>query len=76
MSTSLDQLAAWLAAPEGPRLEFKEAKNTFHFDKLVEYCVAVANEGGGVIILGATTDRRPRRGRPSSFCDHAVRGDP
>lgn len=60
MPTSLDQLAAWLAAPEGPRLEFKEAKNNFHFEKLVEYCVAVANEGGGVIILGAT-DRRPRR---------------
>ena len=60
MPTTLDQLAAWLAAPEGPRLEFKEAKGGFHFDKLVDYCVAVANEGGGVIILGAT-DRRPRR---------------
>ena len=57
--TSLDQLAVWLAAPEGPRLEFKEAKTNFHFEKLVDYCVALANEGGGTIILGAT-DRRPR----------------
>ena len=49
----------WLAEPEGVRLEFKEAKNNFHFDKLVDYCVALANEGGGKIILGVT-DRRPR----------------
>jgi ATP-dependent DNA helicase RecG len=60
MPTTLDQLAAWLAAPEGPRLEFKEAKGGFHFDKLVDYCVAVANESGGVIILGVS-DRWPRR---------------
>ena len=60
MPTSSEQLAVWLAAPEGPRLEFKEAKSNFHFEKLVEYSVALANEGGGVIILGVT-DRRPRR---------------
>ena len=29
------------------------------FDKLVNYCVALANEGGGKIILGVT-DERPR----------------
>ena len=60
MNTSPEQLAVWLAAPEGPRLEFKEAKSNFHFEKLVDYSVALANEGGGVIILGVT-DRRPRR---------------
>lgn len=48
MPTTLAQLAAWLDAPEGPRLEFKEAKTNFHFEKLVDYCVALANEGGGV----------------------------
>ena len=58
--TSLEQLAVWLNTAEGTRLEFKEAKTNFHFEKLVDYCVALANEGGGVIILGAT-DRRPRR---------------
>lgn len=60
MSTSREQLQDWLAEPEGTRLEFKEAKQNYQFDKLVEYCVALANEGGGKIILGVT-DRRPRR---------------
>ena len=59
MSTSREQLLQWLTEPEGVRLEFKEAKHNFHFDKLVEYCVALANEGGGKIIFGVT-DRRPR----------------
>lgn len=58
--TSREQLQNWLAEPEGTRLEFKEAKQNYHFDKLVAYCVALANEGGGKIILGVT-DRRPRR---------------
>jgi ATP-dependent DNA helicase RecG len=60
MQTTADQLQHWLAEPEGVGLEFKEAKQNYHFDKLVEYCVALANEGGGKIILGVT-DRRPRR---------------
>ena len=32
----------------------------FHFETLVRYCVALANEGGGQIIL-AVTDQLPRR---------------
>ncbi len=36
------------------------AKQNDQFDKLLEYCVALANAGGGKIILGVT-DRRPRR---------------
>ena len=60
MSTPVEQLRHWLTEPEGTRLEFKEAKRNYHFNKLVEYCVALANEGGGKIILGVT-DRRPRR---------------
>jgi ATP-dependent DNA helicase RecG len=60
MSTTHEQLQHWLAEPEGTRLEFKEAKQNYHFEKLVEYCVALANEGGGKIVLGVT-DRRPRR---------------
>lgn len=58
--TTPEQFQRWLAAPEGPRLEFKSATGGFHFDKLVDYCVALANEGGGPIILGVT-DRRPRQ---------------
>ena len=60
MPTTREQLQHWLTEPEGTNLEFKEAKQNFHFEKLVEYCVALANEGGGKIILGVT-DRRPRR---------------
>jgi len=60
MPTAAEQLQHWLAEPEGVRLEFKEAKQNYHFEKLVEYCVALANEGGGKIIFGVT-DRRPRR---------------
>ena len=59
MPTTPEQLQQWLTEPEGVRLEFKEAKNRYDFDRLVHYCVALANEGGGKIILGVT-DRRPR----------------
>lgn len=58
--TSSELLEQWLKEPEGSNFEFKEAKQNFHFDKLLEYCVALANEGGGKIILGVT-DSRPRR---------------
>lgn len=56
----MTDLAAWLSEPEGERLEFKEARRNYHFEKLVDYCVALANEGGGRIVLGVS-DRRPRR---------------
>jgi len=58
--TTAEQIARWLSAPEGERLEFKSARNNYQFDKLVDYCVALANEGGGIILLGAT-DERPRQ---------------
>lgn len=58
--TTAAQFQEWLDAPEGRQLEFKSATGGFHFDKLVDYCVAIANEGGGWIILGVT-DRRPRQ---------------
>lgn len=45
---------------EGENLEFKEAKSDFAFDKLAKYGSALANEGGGKLVLGVT-DRRPRR---------------
>jgi ATP-dependent DNA helicase RecG len=45
---------------EDEHLEFKEAKQRFDFEKLVKYCAALANEGGGRMILGVT-DARPRR---------------
>ena len=56
MNTALDSL---IAEPEGERLEFKEAKKDFDFGRLAKYCSAMANEGGGKIVLGVS-DKRPR----------------
>jgi ATP-dependent DNA helicase RecG len=61
MSTTIAQLDLWRAAPsEHQRLEFKEAKNQFAKEKVYEYCVALANEGGGHLVLGVA-DEKPRR---------------
>jgi len=57
--TSPEQFEKILSAPEGTRLEFKAARTSYEFDKLVNYCVALANERGGTMILGVT-DKRPR----------------
>lgn len=59
MTVTLARLAEWIASPENEHLEFKEAKNRLDFDVLVKYCAALANEGGGIIILGVT-DKPPR----------------
>lgn len=48
------------ARSENEHLEFKEAKNRFDFEKLVGYCVALANERGGKMILGVS-DKPPRK---------------
>ena len=53
----LEQLNDWMAAPEDGHLELKEAKNRYDFEELVKYCAALANEGGGRIILGVTDAR-------------------
>lgn len=58
---TLDTLNRWLTAPaESEHLEFKEAKQQFDTTKLLRYCVALANEGGGHLVLGVS-DRPPRR---------------
>ncbi|MCK4303760.1 MAG: putative DNA binding domain-containing protein [Candidatus Eisenbacteria sp.] len=58
-SPTLEQLQRWLIDAEDERLEFKEAKTQFDSDRLTKYCVALANEGGGHIVLGVT-DKQPR----------------
>ncbi len=55
----LAELEAIMASKEGENLEFKEAKTKYDFEKLVKYCTALANEGGGRIVFGIT-DKRPR----------------
>jgi len=57
---TIEQLEKLMSSNEGEHLEFKEAKKSYEFDKLVTYCAALANEGGGKVILGVT-DKRPRR---------------
>ncbi|MEP6778356.1 MAG: ATP-binding protein [Gemmatimonadaceae bacterium] len=59
MSTSAAEFAGLLSAAENSRIEFKTAENRYDFEKLVQYVVAIANEGGGQIILGVN-DVRPR----------------
>jgi predicted HTH transcriptional regulator len=60
MRTTPEQINLWRQAPsESQRLEFKEAKQQFDTRKLSEYCVAIANEGGGVLMLGVA-DQPPR----------------
>jgi len=60
MDNSPSQLQKWMDSKEDEHLEFKEAKQNFHFDKLVKYCAALANEGGGRMVLGVT-DKIPRQ---------------
>ena len=60
MNERIQQLEHWMQARENEHLEFKEAKQDYDFEELVKYCVALANEGGGKMILGVT-DKMPRR---------------
>ncbi len=58
---TLDTLTRWLSvSAESEHLELKEAKRQFDTNKLLRYCVALANEGGGHLVLGVT-DKPPRR---------------
>ena len=60
MATTADQIDVWRSTPrETPNLEFKESKYNFDQDTLFRYCVALANEGGGYLVLGMT-DAPPR----------------
>jgi ATP-dependent DNA helicase RecG len=61
MVTTRAQIDLWLKSPsEHQRLEFKEAKNQFDNTKLYKYCVALANEGGGILLLGVN-NKPPRK---------------
>lgn len=61
MTTTPEQIDLWRQSrSEHQRLEFKEAKTQFDNRKLYEYCVALANEGGGYLLLGIA-DKPPRQ---------------
>ena len=60
MNATVEQLQLWMVGKENEFLEFKEARSGFETDKLTQYCCALANEGGGHMILGIT-DKIPRQ---------------
>lgn len=58
---TFDILNKWLArSSEDEHLEFKEAKQQYDGTKLLKYCVALANERGGHLVLGVS-DKSPRQ---------------
>lgn len=60
MTTTTVQIDIWRgSASETQNLEFKEASNQYDTRKLCRYCVAIANEGGGHLVLGIA-DKPPR----------------
>lgn len=60
MTVTSAQIDIWRGlASETQNLEFKEAGNQYDTRKLCRYCVAIANEGGGHLVLGIA-DKPPR----------------
>lgn len=56
--TTIEEFDRWLKLLEGRNIEFKKAEFSFSKDKdLPDYCAALANEGGGRLILGVNNDR-------------------
>lgn len=60
MAIDIGTIDAWLSQKENEHIEFKAASNSFDFDKLAQYCCALANEGGGSIVFGID-DMIPRK---------------
>ena len=60
MTPAGQEFDGWLQGKENEHLEFKEAKSRYDFEELVKYSAALANEGGGKVILGVT-DKKPRQ---------------
>ena len=58
--TTPNDIRRYISLPsETNNIEFKAATKSFDDDKLYKYCVAIANCGGGCLILGVT-DKKPR----------------
>ena len=61
--TTVQQLDAWRALKsETANVEFKAARDSYDYQQLCEYCVAISNEGGGVLILGVGDKLNPADG--------------
>jgi len=57
---TIELINKWLNMEEDEHVEFKEAKNQIDSRELAEYCIALANEGGGHLVLGISR-QRPRQ---------------
>lgn len=60
MTVSQEQITAWLNAKEDTHVEFKSAREQMDSQDIVNYCVALSNEGGGHLVLGITPKIRRR----------------
>jgi ATP-dependent DNA helicase RecG len=59
--TTIEELETLIAAARETReLEFKSARENYDIESTMQYCVALANEGGGKLVLGVT-NAHPRR---------------
>lgn len=67
MNAMIDEIYSLMKKRENAHLEFKEAKNNYDSDRLTQYCCALANEGGGKLILGIS-DKLPRTIVGSQAC--------
>ncbi len=55
---TLDELKILLQSSENEHIEYKEASKQYDLKKLMKYCVAFANEGGGRLVLGVNDQRQ------------------
>jgi predicted HTH transcriptional regulator len=46
----------WIQTDEDEHCEFKEAKSSLSYITLVNYCIALSNEGGGCLVLGVVLE--------------------
>src|SRR5260221_6600494 len=51
-----DSFQSLISSQEGEALELKEAKENFSLTHFSDYSAAIANEGGGKLILGVNND--------------------
>lgn len=73
MPVDLATLRSWLKSPEHERLEFKAARRSFDVAEVHRYLVALANEGGGHLVLGVANEVPRKVVGTAALMDHALR---
>lgn len=73
MAVTEETLARWLTRAEDERLEFKEARRSYGIQDVHKYLAALANEGGGHLVLGVTNSIPRTIAGTDALHDHAVR---